>query len=127
MNSKSKTIPCNDTYPLPSLYKGNYKKFPPSQKPFLNQWAGQHQRRKPHKLRTPKNTIKYLRPLRIWCFSNVHLLTFLYFSYLPWHLSVPSRKTARYLAPIGRKVGVSLTRTGTLYPIIERNKGAIET
>ena len=75
----------------------------------------------------PKSTIKYFRPLCIWCFSNVHLLTFLYFSYLPWHLSVPFRKTARYLAPIGQKVGVSLTRTGTLYPIIERNKGAIET
>ena len=48
-------------------------------------------------------------------------------SYLPWHLPVPSRRIAQYLAPIGQKVGVSLTRTGTLYPIIERNKGAIET
>ena len=48
-------------------------------------------------------------------------------SYLPWHLPVPSRRIAQYLAPIGQQVGVSLTRTGTLYPIIERNKGAIET
>ena len=75
----------------------------------------------------PKSTIKYFDP-HIIGVSLMYIASPSYIiSYLPWHLSVPSRKTARYLAPIGQKVGVSLTRTGTLYPIIERNKGAIET
>ena len=75
----------------------------------------------------PKSTIKYFRPPHNWCFSDVHSLTFLYYflstlapiGAIPENCAVPS--------PYWSKVGVSLTRTGTLYPIIERNKGAIET